>query len=201
MDILGPFLSYLLIYKYAALAVVVYVSALLLPLPSNAMLLAVGAFSSEGYFNFWLSLAVAVAANTLGDLTGYAITRRYGNAVIRALKLDKVRFFGQLQTELRTDAAITVFLTRFAGWLSTAANFLAGLVKVPAETFLLYDLIGNFIEPAAALTIGRIVGDYWSDFSGLLELVAGIVAVSVVLFVLARIRRRITAKYSPPHQA
>ncbi len=129
MDVLGLLLSYLLLYKYTALAVVVYISALLLPLPSNAMLLAVGAFSSQGYFSFWISLAIAVTANTLGDLTGYAITRRYGVTVIRTLRLDKVRFFNQLQTELRTDAAITVFLTRFAGWLSTVSNFLAGLVE------------------------------------------------------------------------
>lgn len=196
MDVLSLLLSYLLLYKYAALAVVVYVASALLPLPSNAMLLAVGAFSSQGYFNFWISLAVAVTANTLGDLTGYGITRRYGATVIHALKLDKIHFFDQLQTELRTDAAVTVFITRFAGWLSTATNFLAGLVGVPFATFLFYDILGNFIEPGAALSLGRIVGDYWSDFSNLLELIAGIVAVSVILFVLARIRNRITKKYS-----
>ncbi len=196
MDVISPLLSYLLLYKYAALAVFVYAAALLLPLPSNALLLAVGAFSGQGYFNFWIALAVAVIANTLGDLTGYAITRQYGAAVTHALRIDKIKFFDQLQTELREDAAITVLTTRFAGWLSPAANFLAGLVKVPFGTFLLYDFIGNFIEPAAALTIGRIVGDYWSDFSNLLELVAAIIAVCVVLFILARIRQRITKRYS-----
>jgi membrane protein DedA with SNARE-associated domain len=196
MDVLALLLSYVLLYKYVALAVIVYASAVLLPLPSNAMLLAVGAFSSQGYFNFWISLAIAVIANTLGDLTGYGLTRRYGAAVTHALRIDRIRFFDQLQTELRTDAAITVFLTRFAGWLSAATNFLAGLVGVPFATFLFYDFLGNFIEPGAALVLGRIVGSYWGDFSNILELFTGVVAIGVILFILARIRSRITKKYS-----
>ena len=195
MDVLAALLSWLLLYKYAALFAIVYSAALLLPLPVNATLLAVGAFSSQGYFNFWLSLWVAVGANTLGDLTGYAITRRWGETVTHALRLNKFRFFNQLAEEFRTDAAITVFTTRFAGSLSTVSNFLAGLVEVPFGTFFLYDIIGNFIEPGAALGLGYLVGDYWNDLSGTFETVTGIIAVAVVIFVLARISRRIAKKY------
>jgi membrane protein DedA with SNARE-associated domain len=96
---------------------------------------------------------------------------------------------------LRTDAAITVFSTRFAGSLSPIANFLAGLVGVPFMVFLANDLLGNLIEPFVALGLGYAAGDYWSDFSGTLELVAGIVAVVVIMFVLYRIYRRMTKRY------
>jgi membrane-associated protein len=200
MDILAALLSWLLLYKYAALFAIVYSAALLLPLPANATLLAVGAFSSRGYFNFWLSLALAVGANTLGDLTGYAITRRWGETVTHALRLHKFRFFGQLAEEFRTDAAITVFITRFASSLSTISNFLAGLVEVPFGTFLFYDLVGNFIEPGAALSLGYLVGDYWNDLSGTFETVTGVIAVAVIIFVLTRISRRIAKKYERPRK-
>ncbi len=192
MNILNSLLSYVLLYKYAAIALVVYSSAVILPLPSNAMLLAVGAFASQGYINFWYSLAVAVTANTLGDLTDYGITRRWGERVTRALHLHKFKFYNQLQEELRTDAAITVFTTRFAGSLSPVANFLAGLVGVPLKIFLVNDLAGNLIEPFCALALGYLVGDYWNDFSDLLELVAAIIAVGVIMFVLIRMYRRMT---------
>jgi membrane-associated protein len=195
MDILAALLSWLLLYKYLALFAIVYVGALLLPLPVNATLLAVGAFSSQGYFNFWLSLAIAVIANTLGDLSGYAVTRHWGVAVTHALRLHKFRFFNQLAEEFRTDAAITVFLTRFASSLSTISNFLAGLVSVPFKIFLVYDFLGNIIEPGAALGVGYLVGDYWNNFSGTFDIVTGIAAAIVILFVLARISRRIAKKY------
>ena len=194
-SLLAPLLSYLLLYKYVALFVVVYFSALIVPLPSNAMLLAVGAFASRGYFSFWASLAVAVIANTLGDLSDYALARKFGTAVTHFLRLDRLAFFRELEKELRTDAAVTVFTTRFAGVLSTPASFLAGLAKVPFLTFLWCDILGNAIEPFAALSLGYLAGDYWSSFSGPLSIFAAIVAVLVILFVLSRIYRRIMRRY------
>ena len=193
--LLNPILSYVLLYKYAAIFFVVYTGAVIVPWPANAMLLAVGAFASQGYIGFWISLVVAVAANTLGDLTGYAITRTFGEQFIRRFKIDKVPFFIRLKEELITDAAITVFMTRFAGSLSSIANFLAGLVEVPFMTFLWLDLLGNIVEPFTALTLGYAVGNYWNSFSNLLSLFAGVVAAAVVLFVLTRIYRRMARRY------
>ena len=195
MNILNSLLSYVLLYRYWTIGIVVYSAALILPLPANAMLLAVGAFASQGYFSFWLAFAVAVIANTLGDCTGYAIARKWSNFVIRILHLHRVKFFNQLSEEFRTDAAITVFTTRFASSLSTIANFLAGLVGVPFKTFLVNDFLGNIIEPFVVLGIGYLVGSYWSDFSNILEIIAAIIAVAVIMFILFRIQRRMARKY------
>jgi membrane protein DedA with SNARE-associated domain len=193
--LLNPILSYVLLYKYIAIFFVVYTGAVIVPWPANAMLLAVGAFASQGYISFWISLAVAVTANTLGDLTDYGISRWFGDSFIHRFGIDKVRFFIRLKEELVTDAAVTVFTTRFAGSLSSITNFLAGLVEVPFMTFLWFDLLGNIVEPFAALTLGYAVGNYWSNFSNLLSLTAGIIAAAVLLFMLARIYKRMMRKY------
>jgi membrane protein DedA with SNARE-associated domain len=195
MNILNELLSYVLLYRYVTIATVVYFAALILPLPSNAMLLAVGAFSSQGYFSFWAALAVAVGANTLGDLTGYGLARIYGERVIRLLRLHKFKFYNQLQEELRADGAITVFTSRFGGSLSPVVNFLAGLVVVPLPTFFFNDLAGNIIEPAAALGLGYAVGNYWSNFNSIIELIAAVIAVGVVMFILFRMYRRMMKRY------
>jgi membrane protein DedA with SNARE-associated domain len=192
---LGSLLSYVLLYKYVALFLIVYLGAIVVPWPVNAMLLAVGAFASQGYFNFSFSLAIAVVANTLGDCTDYAVTRIWGEPVIKKLRLDRVRFFVRLREELRTDAAITVFVTRFAGSLSSVTNFLAGWAEVPFGTFLSYDFLGNFIEPGAALSLGYGFGNYWSDFSGFFATVTAIVAVSIILYVVVRMQRRMQKKF------
>lgn len=193
--LLAPLLSWLLLYKYAALAIVVYVSAVIVPLPTNAMLLAVGAFSSQGYFNFWISLLIAVLGNVLGDITDYGLTRRYGEPVIRFLRFRSFPLFGHIAEELRTDASITVFLTRFGGVLSPVTSLLAGLVGVDFRTFIVPDILGNIIEPFGALALGAITGNYWNSLSGILGLCAGIVAVATLIFVVWRIHRRIMKKY------
>ena len=189
-EILAPLLSYVLLYKYVAIGLIVYTSAMILPLPTNAMLLAVGAFASQGYFNYWILVPLAVIANTLGDLTDYGLARYYGDWIVRVLRLQKLRFYAQLQEELRTDATVTVFITRFAGSLSPIAALFAGLVAVPLNTFFWPDLLGNIIEPGAAVTIGYAVGNYWSDFSSTFDLFAAIAATGILLLVLARIYHR-----------
>ena len=195
-SLLTPILSYVLLYKYIAIFFVVYTGAVIIPWPANAMLLAVGAFASQGYIDYWASLAVAVIANCLGDLTDYWIARKLGSKFIHSFKIDKLVFFIRLKEELITDAGVTVFITRFAGSLSSISNFLAGFVEVPFMTFLWFDLLGNIVEPFVALTLGYAVGNYWNDFSNLLSLIAGMFAAAIILFVLTRIYRRITIKYS-----
>lgn len=195
-SLLTPILSYVLLYKYAAIFFVVYTGAVIVPWPANGMLLAVGAFASQGYIGFWTSLAVAVVANTLGDVTDYWIARAFGDRFIHRFRIDKVRFFLNLKEELITDAGVTVFTTRFAGSLSSVANFLAGFVEVPFGKFLFFDMLGNVIEPFGALALGYAVGNYWADFSNTLSLVAAIVAAAVLLFVLSRIYRRMARRYA-----
>ncbi len=194
-SLLNPLLSYLLLYRYVALALVVYVGAVGVPLPVNVLLLALGGFSSQGYFSFWLSLAIAALFNTAGDLTGYGITRLWGDAIIRGLRIRRAKFFVNLERELRSDAAVTVFVTRFAGSLSSVTNLLAGLVKAPFTAFLASDLAGNVLEPFAWLAVGYMVGNYWSDFSEVSDTVGVVVAIGAVMFVLARMQRRFMRKY------
>ncbi len=192
---LSSLLSYILLYRYMALAVAVYLGAMGVPLPVNIALLALGAFASQGYFSFWASFAIAIAGNVLGDLTVYGVTWHYGDAIVSFLRLRKVRFFVNLEKELRSDAAITVFITRFGSAMSPLTNVLAGVSRVPFFTFLPADIAGNVIEPFGCLAVGYTVGSYWSDFSGAADLVGAIVAVISVIFILVRMQRRFVRKY------
>jgi membrane-associated protein len=189
-SLLGSILSYVLIYKYAAIFIIAFSGAMILPLPVNAMLLAIGAFSSQGYFNLWGSLAVAVTGNILGDVTDYLLTRKYGEIVIRKLRINKSRFFLRLEEELRQDAVGTVFTSRFAGSLSSVVNLLAGFVGVPLLSFLIPDILGDFIEPFFVLCVGYALGAYWSDFSNILSISVAIVATAVIMFILSKMYRR-----------
>jgi len=49
---LGFFLSYLLLYKYVVLFLVVATASFGLPVPATALMMAAGAFIAQGYFDF-----------------------------------------------------------------------------------------------------------------------------------------------------
>ena len=143
-SLLTPILSYVLLYKYVAIFFVVYTGAVIIPWPANAMLLAVGAFASQGFIGFWTSLAVAVVANCLGDLTDYGIARRFGERFIHRLKIDKVRFFIRLKEEFITDAGVTVFITRFAGSAQLDRQFLGWIRRGTVHDLLMVRPIGKY---------------------------------------------------------
>src|SRR6185369_5114107 len=129
-QILDFLLSYLLIYKYITLFIVVFSSAIILPLPIDILMTAVGAFSSHGYFSFWWSLAVAVSANVSGDIIDYFIFKKYGHAVLQEKYVRKYSYFLKLEEYVKHHAGLTIFVSRFVGVLGPLVNFLAGYIKV-----------------------------------------------------------------------
>ncbi len=194
-SVLGVLLSYLLLYKYVALFTAIFFAAIIVPIPSSELLIAVGAFSSQGVFNVWIALAVGLAGNVLGDLVGYFLARRYGPVIIRKLHLHKIKFFDQLEAEVKRDAPFMIFATRIAGALGPAVNVLSGVSGVSFKNFLLYDLTGNFIDIGGLLLIGFAVGSYWEDFSEIVNIVVAITVVAIVMFILWRISRRIVHRH------
>lgn len=179
---LGFLLSYLLIYKYAAIFLIVLIAAIIVPLPVNTMLLAVGAFASQGYFNFWICLITAVTANMTGDLFDYFITREYGQRFIKSYYNKQISYFNYIEKYMREHAGLTIYLTRFAGILDITGNFLAGLTGVPLRTFIIADFLGNFSIFFPILSFGYLAGNYWQNFSSTLSIMSNIVLVIIVIY-------------------
>ena len=195
-SLLTYLLSYLLLYKYTALFIISFISAVIVPLPANVIMLGVGAFANHGYFNFPLSFAILLVGNVLGDLFDFLIAKRYGRRLIRILRMDRYRFFNDLEEEVKRDAGPTIFMSRFAGSLDPIVTILAGAASVPFRIFFANDILGNGIQIGAVLTLGYLLGDYWQNYSGVVNIATGIFVVAVLFFMLFRISRRITKRSS-----
>ncbi len=157
-------LSYLLIYKYALLAGAIFASGVI-PVPVDTLLLAAGAFASQGYFSLAFSLAAAVGANVAADSMVYFIARRYGPPALRFFKVERSATVLRLEGYIRSRAGVTIFLSRFVSALDIAANVLAGLTKVPFHYFLAFDLLGNATDIGALLFLGYFFGANWQSVS------------------------------------
>jgi len=163
--ILNMLLSSLLLYKYFAIFIVIFLAAVALPLPTDSMLLAAGALASQGYFSFSLALMVAVGANIAGDSFGYFIAKRYGRSALQMLHIRTPSYIDRLEQYIREHPGPTIFFTRFFGTADPLGNIFSGLSKVPFGVFLLYDIPGNFISNGGFLYAGYILGDNWKNFS------------------------------------
>lgn len=187
--ILGLILSYLLLYKYWVLITVIYFSGLILPLPMNTMLVATGAFASQGYFDIYLSFIVSEVANVLGDYTGYFITRYWNKDIILKLKLDHVSYFRRLEIFLKNHSRLTITLTRFLGTPGFIVNLMAGLAPIPPARFIAYDILGNALDIGFFLAFGYIAGAVWENYSDILGTVGWIVLLVLVIIIVAWLLR------------
>jgi len=161
---LSSFLSYVLLYKYWALFLIVLSSSFLLPLPTNAILVATGAFASQGYMNIYAILFLTIVVNVLTDSFAFFLTYRYGQIIIDKLipKWDGKVF--SIEKYLRNYAFGTVFLTRIAGPFAPYVNFLSGFIGVKFYNFLTADFLGNTFGTVFFVIAGYILGNYWEVF-------------------------------------
>ena len=177
------FLSYLLLYKYTTLFIIVFLAGLCIPIPMNILLLAVGALSIEGHFNFMLALTTATIANVCGDLVALFLFRKYSHAILRDQYAEKYSFFIRLEEFFQAHTNTAIFVSRIIGIFCTPVNFLSGYMKISPLRFAFFDSLGNFAFAFLFLKLGFWVGDKWLAVSDFVSTIMGIFAV-IIFFAL-----------------
>ena len=185
--LLTSLLSYLLVYQYAAISIVVFLSGLLLPLPSNTLLLAAGAFASQGYMNASAIFLVALISNVLGDSLGYSLTRFWGTRVITRARLDRFAAIAKTERFVNEHVRLAILATRFIGTPGVVVNFLCGLSGVPYRRFVLYDVIGNALDTALFIAIGYVLGVYSENYANISTLIGGIILVAALIYLVVKL--------------
>ncbi len=168
--LLQPILAYLLLYKYWALFLVTFLSAIALPLPSAPSLMAAAAFAGQGYFNIAAVVLVATAGNIAGDLICYLLARKYGRPVL--VRLGFKRFlesptYDWIQDEFREYRFWAVFLSRINVLTTITVNIVAGLTRMPLKTFFYYALLGETVQVLFYTAIGYAFGSNWQAIYGI----------------------------------
>jgi membrane protein DedA with SNARE-associated domain len=147
-----------------------FIAGILLPLPTSTVLLAVGAFAGQGYFNFPISLLIAAGANTLGDCIMYFVARKYGRRALDFFHLRIPRYIARLETYVRRHPRSTIFITRFVGTADPLTNLFSGFIGIPFGTFLTFDVLGNTASNGIVLCAGYVLGIDWQNFSNVLTI-------------------------------
>lgn len=185
--IVSSLLSFLLLYKYVSIFLIIFVAGMLLPLPANTLLLATGTFASQGYFNVWICFFVALTANVLGDCVGYSITRIWGEKFVKREHWSKIGFLKNIEHFIKNYPGLTIVVTRFMGIIGTAVNFLAGLSEVPLGKFLVYDIIGNTLSIGLFLGLGYVLGTYSEQYSDIGSIIDWIVVIIIAIVVIRNV--------------
>lgn len=187
----------LLMYGYLLLFVWVLIEQLGIPLPATPVLLAAGALSGQGQFNFFLALASGLGGSLIADSAWFLIGRKYGHHVMRLLcklSLEPTTCVRRTQSSFAGRRNLMLIYAKFVPGLATLAPPVAGQNGMSLAPFLVFDGAGAALWVSALLVAGRLFGNVLSRNPGLLDWAGrfsgALLALGIVGFFVGRIYRR-----------
>jgi membrane protein DedA with SNARE-associated domain len=186
-------------------ALLIAIEVIILPIPSELVLLLTGVNVGLGAFTFWGS----VLATTVGSLVGAAILYLIGWWVseerIRALvdRYGKYVGFHAKDFDQATDffdryGVQIVLFGRLIPVVRSLVSIPAGLIRMNPYKFFLFTAIGSSIWNTAWITAGFVLGENWEVAEQFSSLVDYIVYAVIAFIAIQLVIRFVKARKSRP---
>lgn len=128
--------------------------------PSEAVVIGLGALSANGSPNVAALATAVVAGGMAGDRVSYLIGRKAGGRV-RAGKLAAAK--EKAEGALLRHGAVAILVGRFLPYGRTATATMAGSVALPLGRFRLFTALAGAAWAAYAIGLGRLGGAAFAD--------------------------------------
>lgn len=184
-------------YGYWTVAIVLLLENAGIPVPGETVLLFAGFLAfSEHQLQLRYIILLGIVAATLGDNLGYYLGLRGGRPLLMRYR----RIFRIRQSTLekgeeifRRHGAVTIFFARFIFGLRIIAGPLAGTLRMPWRTFVLFNFLGAALWVTVIAGAGFVFGTQWVRLLLILDrinVIALVVAALLALFFWIRYRTR-----------
>ena len=196
-------------FQYVAIAFVLFIAGLGVPIPEDIPLIYGGVMSGQGQMNVWIHFAVSMAFILIGDVCLYMIGRRFARSQIasgqelsslassdgalsaspthkpsRLEKLLTPERRAKVQDYFDRYGSWTVFFGRFVAGLRGAIFLTAGLTHFPLRRFILLDALAALISVPIWIALGYWFGSRWEEILEQFKSYQGYVLGGVIVIVL-----------------
>lgn len=169
--------------SYGGIWLVSFLSNVVIPIPEEIVLLALGYLSGTGAINGFVVIPLVISALLINDIVIYKLSRR-GSKITSYLY---TRFFekrvkkkGELWLNMNIKRII--FFSRFLMQLRFIGPFLAGSKKMPQKEFIIADFL------ALAVYVPLYVGLGWYFHSRVLLIIKDVgIAKNIILLVVGAV--------------
>lgn len=142
-------------WLYVLLAVAVAIDGFIPVIPSEVMVIGLGALSATGSPNIVALAAAVVAGGIAGDQVTYVLGRKAGRHLTNP-KLAAAR--AKAETALLRYGGSAILIGRFLPYGRTASALTAGSVSMPRGKYRLFTALAGVAWAAYAIGLGRLGG-------------------------------------------
>ena len=190
LDSAGPLAVLLVLFAETGLLIGFF-------LPGDSLLFTAGVLSATtagttGHLHLAPTMLLAATGALLGAQTGYVLGARAGRPLLERghPRLQAAASRAEIVLE-RYGVARALMLTRFIPVVRTVINPLAGVMQVPARTFLLWQAVGGLVWSVGVMLAGYGLGSTISNVDRyLLPIISVVVVVSLAPLALELRRER-----------
>ncbi len=175
-----------------------------LPIPGETMLVTAAVYArATGHVNIFLVALCCIAGVWSGATLSYLAGRKGGVPLMTRLHVPE-RHLARAETYMTRWGPYTVVLGRYVAFLRSYIGWLAGINRMKAAPFFLWNLIGATLWTVTFTVIGYVVGDNLGRLWGFLKPLGGVgiaiavIAVAAVLALLVARHRRAERKLDEP---
>ena len=155
-------------YGAPLFALNLFMGAIGLPVGASFTLIAVGAFTQQGYFS-WIEMSLfGLAGALLGDAISFGMGHFLKDRAQR--RFGKSPLWMNARSSFQQHAGLAVFLTRFLiTALAVPTNLIAGGSGYKFSRFLLYDMAGETTWVFLYGGLGYLFGSHWEEISQIIS--------------------------------
>lgn len=179
-------LSDLLLYRYATLFLVNFLSCIGFPLPAAPSTIAAAAFASQGFLDMKLVLLSAISGNILGDISAYWLVRMFGPRVLHWIGLSKylaTPAFRNVERTVDTYKAPVLIASRFQVQATAVVNIISGLARLNFRRFAFYIIIGEMLQVVVYVVVGYVFADSWQALYAVVGKFGWLIALATAIVV------------------
>jgi membrane protein DedA with SNARE-associated domain len=173
-------------YGVAAVALILMLESLGLPVPGESLLILASVLAARGDLSLPPLLVFAWAGAVVGDNIGYVLGRTFGRAVVLRLggrigfEADRLR---QVEEMFARYGPLTVGFARFFPILRQLNGVVAGTLAMEWRRFLLFNALGGALWVLVWCLLGFFLGAHVGDVAALAHHfgMAGVAVVATII--------------------
>jgi len=168
------------------------------PVPGETVLLFAGFLAYQGKIHILPAILTAIAGATIGASLGYLLGRYGGASLVNRFlsRFPRLRKrYDDAQKTYLEHGQWAVFAARFITGLRVFAGILAGVLRMPFSTFMLFSFAGAVCWALAIGYVGFLFGSSWGklvSLVGRMDRIALVIIASgvAVLLLVSWLRRK-----------
>jgi membrane protein DedA with SNARE-associated domain len=170
--------------SYLGIFFLSFMANIIVPVPEEIVILAIGYVAGVGIINFWITLPVVIAGAFVSDLGMFWLSR-HDNKIVKGFY---TRVFSKVfpidHDFLARHSEKVIFCSRFLVQLRFLGPFIAGQVRVSWKKFIIYDLIALLVYIPVLMWAGHYFAIRIDSIFDGVNQVKNVVIIVAVIFVI-----------------